>query len=98
MSAQALRPRRRTTGSVCAFFRCDVHCNGGAMKNSIRLAAVIGLFVFASHTSDSVLSGTTVRATERTVNIASEYGKLPLSFEPNRGQFDSRYTFGSQDP
>jgi hypothetical protein len=68
------------------------------MKNCIRLAAVIGLFVFASHTSDSVLSGTTVRATERTVNIASEYGKLPLSFEPNRGQFDSRYTFGSQGP
>ena len=68
------------------------------MKNRIRLVAVIGLIAFGSHTSYSVLSGTAVRATERTVNIASEYGKLPFSFEPNRGQFDSRYTFGSQGP
>jgi hypothetical protein len=68
------------------------------MKNRIQTFAVIGLIGLASHTSYSVSSGTTVHAAERGVNIRPEFGKLPLSFEPNRGQFDSPFRYGSSGP
>jgi hypothetical protein len=35
-------------------------------------------------------------AEDRTPSIARDYGKLPLSFEPNLGQFDRKFDFGTR--
>jgi len=32
----------------------------------------------------------------RPITIAANYGSLPMSFEPNRGQFDRRFAFGAR--
>ena len=35
---------------------------------------------------------------EQPTNVAEAYKSLPMSFEPNRGQFDSSVSFGSERP
>ena len=32
----------------------------------------------------------------RPITMAANYGSLPMSFEPNRGQFDTRFAFGAR--
>jgi hypothetical protein len=70
------------------------------MRSAIRLLAASGAVCLAltatTGTSYSSQRGTRVHPTERPVSISQEYGNLPMSFEPNRGQFDPDFQFGSR--
>ena len=63
---------------------------------AIATAVFILLLSTATHTTYSTEHGTGIHSTEGPVSIASGYGNLPLSFEPNRGQFEPLFKFGSE--
>src|SRR2546425_1027696 len=67
------------------------------MRKSLFAAALIGIALLsasAPHASRSLAKGITVHTPAQGLT-AADYARLPLSFEPNRGQFDSRFKFGS---
>ncbi|PYQ23009.1 MAG: hypothetical protein DMF79_04765, partial [Acidobacteria bacterium] len=56
--------------------------------------------VLAAFTAGVALSaGGTLASvgTERTLHLLEDYGKLPLYFQPNRGQTDPQVTFLARD-
>jgi hypothetical protein len=57
---------------------------------------LILLAAATSNTSYSSELRTASHKQERAVTIAEQYGKLPMSFEPNRGQFASQFAFASR--
>src|SRR6185436_4326514 len=60
---------------------------------------VVGLAAFLSTAARHTLSSehrTAVHPVERLVSSVPEYGQLPMSFEPNKGQFDRQFQFGSE--
>src|SRR5215831_14258770 len=63
---------------------------------AVATAAFICLVSTATHPSYSSEHGTSIPSTEGPVSIAAGYGNLPLSFEPNRGQFEPLFKFGSE--
>src|SRR5260370_33701385 len=69
------------TGPVALVNRMHLPVRGAwAMKSPIPAAAMLGSLLFLSWSA---------LAEDR-------YGKLPIAFEPNRGQFDRKFDFGSR--
>ena len=69
------------------------------MKDRFAVIAIVGFVCLLSssstYTSYSSERGTAIHSIERPVNIEA-YGNLPMSFEPNRGQFEPQFKFGSK--
>ena len=72
------------------------------MKHCVRLLLTLVLSCFgptgvarAPHPSASIHP---IHPAAQPVSLAHGYSNLPSSFEPNRGQFDSAISFGSQRP
>src|SRR5207237_10794420 len=70
------------------------------MKHRVPIVAIAGficlLLTDTRNPSYSSERGSAIHSTERPVSIAHGYGNLPMSFEPNQGQFDPQFKFGSQ--
>jgi glucose/arabinose dehydrogenase len=69
------------------------------MRRFTFVFLLIGLIGFVTLiTSKTLYSSeqrTLVQRQERSVTATERYGKLPLSFEPNQGQFDRQFAFAS---
>src|SRR5215475_779114 len=60
------------------------------MTNRLPTVALGGMLLLQKDTANRQL------AQDRPITIAANYGSLPMSFEPNRGQFDRRFDFGAR--
>jgi hypothetical protein len=68
------------------------------MHNRIPTVVLIGLLVLplAFTTAHSFTRHETVSSTINTVKLVQDYGKLPMSFQPNKGQFEGDAKFASR--
>jgi hypothetical protein len=67
-------------------------------RSAVGCGILVCLLGLASDTSPRLLASdhTVVGQFKGPTTIASKYGHIPLSFQPNRGQFRSQFPFGSE--
>src|SRR5690349_12490229 len=62
------------------------------------LASFAGVILVGAHKNDNNLPPDKLAATPAKPRIAEQFGKLPLSFEVNKGQIDQSVKFMSHGP